>query len=39
MGRTSSGVMITSSSELLRVVCLVWNSFPSTGILPMPGIL
>ena len=37
IGLTSSGVMITSSSELLRVVDLVWKSLPRIGILEMPG--
>ena len=38
IGRTSSGVTITSSSEFSRVHTLLWNSLPSSGMLDNPGI-
>ena len=38
-GRTTSGVMITSSSVFLRLFCRLWNSLPSIGMSPMPGTL
>ena len=37
IGRTTSGVIRTNSSELFLVTFLDWKSLPSTGMLPIPG--
>ena len=39
MGRTSSGVIRTISSELLRVTERLWNNLPNKGMLARPGTL
>src|SRR2546429_4816307 len=39
IGRTTSGVTMISSSELLRDMDLLWKSLPISGMLESPGIL
>ena len=39
MGRTTSGVMMTSNSLLPLIRVVDWNSLPNSGMSPIPGIL